>query len=43
MKKTKKEWLEWFNSIEDDVEIDIQVDYCFHSENDKLKKITLYL
>ena len=43
MKMTKKEWVEWFNSIEDDVEIDIQVAYCCHRENDKLKKITLRL
>lgn len=43
MKKTKKEWVEWFNSIEDDVEIDVQVAYSFHSENGKLKKITLCL
>lgn len=43
MIKTKKEWVEWFNSIDDDVEINIQVNYCCHRENDKLKKIILHL
>ena len=40
-KKTKKEWIEWFNSIDDDVEIEIKLFYSKHSENGKLKKITI--
>ena len=42
-KKTKKEWIEWFNSLDDDVEIEFNVAYSTHSENGKLKKITIYL
>ena len=42
-KKTKKEWIELFNSLDDDVEIEFNVDYITHSENGKLKKITIYL
>lgn len=41
MKKTKKEWVEWFKSIDDDVEIDIQIAYSKYSEKGKLKKITI--
>ena len=41
-KKTKKEWVEWFNSLDDDVIIDLQIDWSKHSENGELKKITIY-
>jgi len=43
-KKTKKEWIEWFNSIDDDVEIEIAIAYSKHYKNNKLKKIgiTIY-
>ena len=37
--KTKKEWIELFNSIDDDVEIEIAVAYSKHYEKGKLKKI----
>ena len=40
-KKTKKEWIEWFNSIDDDVVIEVVIDYIMSSENGKLKKITI--
>lgn len=40
-KKTKKEWIEWFNSIDDDVVIELDVAYLKSSENGKLKKITI--
>lgn len=43
-KKTKKEWIEWFNSLDDDVEIEFNVAYSSkHSENGKLEKITIVL
>ena len=42
-KKTKREWIEWFNSLDDDIEIEFKVAYSKHSENGKLKKITIYL
>lgn len=38
-KKTKKEWIEWFNSFDDDIEIEFKIAYSKHSENGKLKKI----
>lgn len=41
-KKTKKEWIEWFNSIDDDTEIDLKISYGKVSEGGKLKKITIY-
>ena len=41
-RKTKKEWIEWFNSIDDDVEIEINLSYGKVSEGGKLKKITIY-
>ena len=42
--KTKKEWIELFNSIDDDVEIEIAIADYKHYENGKLKKIgiTIY-
>lgn len=40
-KKTKKEWIEWFNSLDDNVIIDIQVCYSKHTEGGKIKKITI--
>lgn len=40
-KKTKKEWIEWFKSLDDDVVIEFRISYCKHSENGKLKKITI--
>lgn len=42
MKKTKKGWIKWFLSLDDNVEIDLKVAYSAHSENEKLKKITIY-
>jgi hypothetical protein len=42
-KKTKKEWIEWFNSIDNDVEIEFKISYSTYSENGKLKKITIIL
>ena len=42
MKKTKKEWVKWFNSLDDDTEIEIIVSYSTEcDENDKLKKIKI--
>ena len=41
-RKTKKEWIEWFNSIDDDVEIEINLSYGKVSEGGKLRKITIY-
>lgn len=41
-KKTKKEWIEWFNSIDDNVEIDLRIDYSTTSKYGKLEKITIY-
>ena len=42
--KTKKEWIELFNSIDDDVEIEIAIAHSRHYEKGKLKKIgiTIY-
>ena len=40
-KKTKKEWIKWFNSLDDDVEIEFKIAYSKYSENRKLKKITI--
>ena len=40
-KKTKKEWIEWFNSIDDDVVIEVVIDYMQSSENGKVKKLTI--
>lgn len=37
--KTKKEWIELFNSIDDDVEIEIAILQSRHYEHGKLKKI----
>lgn len=42
-KKTKQEWIKWFNSLDDDVEIEFNIAYSKHSENGKLKKITIVL
>ena len=39
MKKTKGELVEWFNSLDDDVEIEFKVAVSRHWENGKLKKI----
>ena len=39
MKKTKREIVEWFNSLDDDVEIEFNVLVSRHCENGKLKKI----
>ena len=39
MKKTKKEIVEWFNLLDDDVEIEFYVAVSKHWENGKLKKI----
>lgn len=41
-KKTKKEWIEWFNSIDDDVEIDLKLYFGKETKGGKLKKITIY-
>lgn len=41
MTKTKKEWIEWFNSLDDDVEINFKLCMCTHSENGKLKNVTI--
>ena len=41
MKKTKKEWIKWFLSLDDNVEIDLHVASSVHNENGKLKKITI--
>ena len=41
-KKTKKEWIEWFNSLDDDVEIEFRFDWGSESNDGKLKKITIY-
>ena len=41
-RKTKKEWIEWFKSIDDDVQIEFNLSYGKESEGDKLKKITIY-
>ena len=40
-KKTKKEWIKWFNSLDDDVEIEFKIAYSKCSENGKLKNITI--
>lgn len=40
-KKTKKEWIEWFKSIDDDVEIELKLFYSTYSVNGKVKKITI--
>ena len=42
MKKTKKEWVKWFNSLDDDVEIEIIVSYSTEcDEKGKLKKLKI--
>lgn len=41
-KKTKREWIEWFNSLDDDVEIDLRVSWGSESHKGKLKKVTIY-
>ena len=40
--KTKKEWIKLFNSIDDDVEIELYIEHSEYYENGKLKKITIY-
>lgn len=42
MKKTKKEWIEWFNSLDDNVEIDLQLGFGTCSYEEKLEKVTIY-
>ena len=37
--KTKKEWIELLNKIDDNVEIEIAIAHSKHYENGKLKKI----
>jgi hypothetical protein len=39
MKKTKRELVEWFNSLDDDVEIEFDLLVSRHFEKGKLKKI----
>ena len=40
MKKTKKEWIKWFNSLDDDVEIEFHMlGTSKQYEKGKLKKI----
>ena len=39
MKKTKRELVEWFDSLDDDVEIEFKVSVSRHWANGKLKKI----
>lgn len=39
MKKTKRELVEFFNSLDDDVEIEFSVAISRHWEKGKLKKI----
>lgn len=39
--KTKKEWIELFNSIDDDIEIELHIAHSNHYENGKLKKISI--
>lgn len=39
MKKTKREIVEWFNSLDDNVEIEFNVLISRHYINGKLKKI----
>ena len=43
-RKQKKEWIELFNSIDDDVKIEIAIEHSKHYEKGKLKKIgiTIY-
>ena len=41
-KKTKKEWVEWFNSLDDDVEIEFQIAWLRETHNGKVQKITIY-
>ena len=43
-RKQKKEWIELFNSIDDDVEIEIAIEHSRHYKKGKLKKIgiTIY-
>jgi hypothetical protein len=44
MTKTKREWIEWFNSLDDDVEIEFNViGVSRHWEKVKLKKIGISL
>lgn len=44
MTKTKREWIEWFNSLDDDVEIEFNVlGVSRHWEKGKLKKIGISL
>ena len=41
-KKTKRQWIEWFNSLDDDVEIEFQIGWETESHDGKLEKITIY-
>lgn len=42
MKKTKKEWVKWFNSLDDDVEVEFDISAVSrHWEKGKLKKIKI--
>ena len=43
MKKTKKELVEWFNLLDDDVEIEFNVLLSRHWVKGKLKKIGISL
>ena len=43
MKKTKKEWVEWFKSLDDNVEIELIVSYRATYDNSKVKQIRVYL
>lgn len=44
MKKTKKEWVEWFKSLDDNVEIELIVSYsASYDNNSKVKQIRVYL
>ena len=40
--KTKKEWIEWFNSLDDDVEITFDILHKVHEEDGKVKAIKIY-
>lgn len=43
MKMTKKEWVEFFNNLEDDATINIVCSTTTKKEDKKIKEITIFL
>ena len=41
MKRTKKEWVEWFKSLDDDAEIELVITHGETYENGKLKRMVI--